>query len=311
MGKKRNTLMITSATAIIALVLIVYYVSTISVAQSTSNQLPSGGPPQWQIMTTGNFDGEKTWSLNEITQMPLTNVTANINGENATYIGVALSEFCNITGMQWDTGSLEVIGTQGAQAELNVFQVWNSTNYPYRYNENVIVLAFAKNGIWLDAASGGPVRLIAPNFPASFQVEEVAELRTNLWQIVVSGKVANSLLLTSQNLSSFQTTKVQAEFAPGGAPRRTSNWTGVMLIDILHYASYQEDAKTVTVIAVDRYKQSFTLQQLAEAKIMLGYKENQSFLPLDQGGPFRLFLPTQEYKWGQYWVKFVSQIIVS
>jgi DMSO/TMAO reductase YedYZ molybdopterin-dependent catalytic subunit len=205
----------------------------------------------------------------------------------------------------------QIIGERGAQAELNVFQAWNSTNYPYQYNKNVIVLAFAKNGVWLDNESGGPVRLVAPHFPSSYQVEKVAELRTNLWPIVVSGKVANPFLLTSQNLSNFQATTVKAEFAPGEGPRRISNWTGVPLMDVLHSASIQEDAKTVNVIAVDGYKQSFTIQQVEEAQIMLGYMENQNFLPLDQGGPYRLFLLTKEYMWGQYWVKFVSQIIVS
>jgi hypothetical protein len=54
--------------------------------------LPAGEPPHWQVKVTGDFAQEKTWSVKELSQMPLTNVT--ILGESDNYTGVTLIEFC-------------------------------------------------------------------------------------------------------------------------------------------------------------------------------------------------------------------------
>ena len=34
-------------------------------------------------------------------------------------------------------------------------------------------------------------------------------------------------------------------------------------------------------------------------------------LPQDSGGPFRLMHPVEEYEWSRFWIKFVTEIIVS
>ena len=47
--------------------------------------------------------------------MPLTRVIAEVNGENATFEGVALVDFCNKTGAMWDTETIKVISTDGAK----------------------------------------------------------------------------------------------------------------------------------------------------------------------------------------------------
>ena len=94
-------------------------------------KVPDGVAPEWQIKVSGNVEQEKTWTLEEITHMPLTRVTAEVNGENATFGGVALVDFCNKTGAKWDTQTIKVISTDGQSAALNIFQAWNSTEYPY------------------------------------------------------------------------------------------------------------------------------------------------------------------------------------
>jgi DMSO/TMAO reductase YedYZ molybdopterin-dependent catalytic subunit len=301
------------ATIIVIVVLLAATFTTYYVLQGPALKeasfLPSGEPPQWQIRITGDVDKEKTFTLKEISQMPLTNVTAVVNGENATYVGVPFYDFCNVTGMQWDVGPIDVINAQGTQATLNIFQAYNSSAYPYYYTRNVIMLAFVKNGQWLTNETGGPLKLIAPYFAAEYQVENVEQLHFNPWTISISGEVTNPLVMTRQNLTSFQSTTVYAEFAP--SEKRWSNWTGVPILSVLQAANMSQRAEKITIIAVDGYEKNYTLDQVSDGHMLIGYAENDSPLPHTQGGPFRLFAPTDQYKWAQYWVKFVSEIKVS
>jgi DMSO/TMAO reductase YedYZ molybdopterin-dependent catalytic subunit len=285
------------------------YYATQGVRTSPATILPPGQPPQWQIRITGDVDQVKTLTQKDISQMPLTNVTAVINGENATYVGVPFYDFCNITGMQWDAGPIEVISADGTKATINIFQAYNSSEYPYYYNNNVITLAFVKNGQWMTNETGGPAKLVAPYFAAQYQVESVAEIHFNPWVMSISGEVATPLVITRQNLTSFQSRTVYAEFAP--SEKRWSNWTGLPILDVLRAANVSSRAEKITVIAIDGYAKNYTLDQVSEGQMLIGYAENDSPLPHSQGGPFRLFAPTDQYKWAQFWVKFVSQIIVS
>jgi DMSO/TMAO reductase YedYZ molybdopterin-dependent catalytic subunit len=308
---KKKTAIISAAIAIViilAATFTAYYYMQPANPKETS-ALPPGEPPQSQIRITGDVEQEKTLTLKEITQMPLTNVTTVINGENATYVGVPFYDFCNITGMQWDVGPIEVISADGSKVTINIFQAYNSSEYPYYYTNNVITLAFVKNGQWMTNETGGPLKLIAPYFAAQYQVENVAEIHFNPWTISISGEVANPLTITRNNLTSFQSTKVYAEFAP--SVKRWSNWTGLPILDVLQVANISDRAEKLTIIAVDGYVKNYTLDQVRDGQMLIGYSENDQPLPHSEGGPFRLFAPTDHYKWAQYWVKFIQEIIVS
>ena len=132
--------------------------------------------------------------------MPLTRVTAEVNGENATFEGVALVDFCNKTGAMWDTQTIKVISTDGQSAALNIFQAWNSTAYPYYKESNRIVLAFVKNGEWMTQETGGPVKLITPSFGSEYQIDNVAEVNVESWTVSISGAVAKPLTISSKKL---------------------------------------------------------------------------------------------------------------
>jgi DMSO/TMAO reductase YedYZ molybdopterin-dependent catalytic subunit len=308
---KKKTAILATIIVIVLLLVATFtaYYTMQGASPNEANSLPPGEPAQWQIRITGDVEQEKTLTLKEISQMPLTNVTAVINGENATYIGVPFYDFCNITGMQWDVGPIDIINAQGARATLNIFQAYNSSAYPYYYTNNVITLAFVKNGQWMTNETGGPLKLVAPYFAAGYQMENVAEIHFNPWTISISGAVTNPLVITRANLTSFQSTTVYAEFAP--SEKRWSNWTGLPILSVLQAANISERAEKITVIAVDGYVKNYTLDQVSDGQMLIGYSENDFPLPHTQGGPFRLFAPTDQYKWAQYWVKFVSEIIVS
>jgi DMSO/TMAO reductase YedYZ molybdopterin-dependent catalytic subunit len=303
------------AIATTATIIVVVALSAILLAfynpQSASFTLPSGEPPQGQIQVTGNVAQEKAWSINELAQMPLTTVKTMIDGENVTCKGVALIDFCNKTGMLWDSGPIEITGADGEKATLSTFQAWNSTFYPYYQDQNRITLVFIENDHWMTEENGGPVRLVSPYFSADYQVEHVTGVRLGIWTISVSGAVSNSLTISSQNLATFQEETVQAEFVPGDGTRRTSNWTGLPVLDVLRAAGMSDRAEKVTVRAIDGYEKNYTLQEIEDGHMMIGYGENGGHFWQDQGGPYRLFCTTDKYKWGQFWVKFISQVIVT
>jgi len=288
-----------------------YYGKIIWNSSKTKNELtlPAGAAPQWQIEVTGDFNQEESWTLTQMSKMPLTEVI--IKSENATYIGVSLIEFCSQTGILWDAGPLNVINANGETATLSVFQAWNSTYYPYSYSYNVIVLAFVRNGQWITNQNGGPVKLVAPYFSSSYQIGQVKEIQSELWTVSIVGDVANPLVLTGNNVTDFQTQTLRGAFNPGDAPNVTADWTGVPILNLLQTAKASSQATQISVVGIDGYTQNFTLQQVRDGEMMLGLQENGQYLTTSQGGAFRIFAPTPDYKWGQYWVKWVSDIYVS
>jgi DMSO/TMAO reductase YedYZ molybdopterin-dependent catalytic subunit len=112
-------------------------------------------------------------------------------------------------------------------------------------------------------------------------------------------------------ISTGQSQTIHAEFRPGGEPNLTSDWTSIPILGPLQSAGASNHAEQISVIRIDGYEQNFTLDQVSDGKMMIGYQENGNPLPLSEGEPFRLFAPTPQYKWGQYWVKFIQKIIVS
>jgi DMSO/TMAO reductase YedYZ molybdopterin-dependent catalytic subunit len=301
---KKTTLIFTIILLTIAIAVTAAYLTQ----TATPNQLPTGTPQNWQIKTTGNTEKPQTWTINDLTKMPLTDVT--VKSENATYRGVALSDFCSQTGTQWDTGAITVTSGGGQNATLNVYHAWNSTAYTYNHQYNSIVLAFIKNGEWLSSQDGGPVKLVAPYFNSSYQIMQVVEVNSQPWIIHVTGNVAHPIALTAKNLTLFSPKTVHGEFRPGSDPNRTSDWTGISILDLIDAAHSTGNFSKVCIVGVDNYTKTFTLAQVKAGDMILGYQENSQPLPVSEGGPFRLFAPTDAYKWGQYWVKYVVEIRV-
>jgi DMSO/TMAO reductase YedYZ molybdopterin-dependent catalytic subunit len=291
------------AVVIIALAASIYYLTGVPV-QSSNFGLPSGNPPLVQLKITGDVASEKTLTINDLAQMPLTNVTSTIKGETANYIGVTLLQLLNHTDASWDAGFINVIAYDGFNKTINTYQVYNSTQYPGKE----IILAFAKNGNWITDAAEGPLKLITPDLASNFNVKSVSEIRLQPWLINVTGAVSNPLLLIGSNLTVYEAITVQAALAPGGEPQRTSEWTGVSLWSILQASGVSEDASKVTVSAIDGYSREYTIQQAKELGILIGYKENGAYLTPANGQPYRLVVSTEDFKWGQYWVRWVSGV---
>ena len=294
------------AVVIIALTASIYYLTGVP-AQASNLGLPSGNPLQVQLKITGDVAAEKTLTINDLTQMPLTNITSTIKGETANYIGVTMLQLLNHTGASWDAGLINVIASDGFNRTINTYQAYNSTQYPGKE----IILAFAKNGNWITDTSEGPLKLITPGLASNFNVKSVSEISLQPWTINVTGAVTNPLVLTGSSLANYEAKTVQAVLAPGGEPQRTSEWTGVNLWSILQACGVSDGASKVTVSAIDGYSREYTIQQAKELGILIGYKENGAYLTPVNGQPFRLVVPTEDFKWGQYWVRWVSGVTVT
>ena len=268
--------------------------------------LPSGDAPDWDVTVTGDGATTTVVSVSDMTKMPLTNVTHTIKGETATYVGVLLTEFCEQSGVNWCAGSVEVIASDGYSRPVNLYQAWNSTQYP----EEKVILAFVKDGQYMTAETGGPVQLIAPSLASQYQIKNLAELNVGLWAVQVTGDVSTPLNITGLDITGFETKTVQLAFAPGGEPQRTSNWTGADLWSVLEAAGVSESATTIKITAIDGYAREYNMTQAQVDGMLIGYMENGEYLTVKDGRPFRLFMEDPELKWGQYWVRWVAQIEV-
>lgn len=301
---------ITAAVAAVAIVIIAI-VATAYYLQANTPQtnalIPAGNPPSVQLKITGDLSTEKNFSIADLEQMPLTSVTTTIKGETAAYYGVTITQLLSTTDASWDAGFIEVSASDGFSRTINTFQAYNSTQYP----GNEYILAFAKDGQWITDTTEGPLKLITPDLASNYNVKSVAEINLQPWTITINGSVTYPMTLTSSDILAFGDETVTAPFAPGGEPQRTSDWTGVPLSSILEASGASSGASKITVTAIDGYSREFTIDQVHSTGMLIGYKENGAYIPANDGAPFRLFVPTEEFKWGQNWVRWVSEIIVS
>ena len=301
---KKITLSVVVIAAIVIAVAATYYITGLPAKQT--NLLPSGQPPQGQITVTGDISAPATLTINDLTGLPLTNVSATIKGETDNYVGVTLLEFLNKARASWVTGFITVIGSDGYSKTFNFYQAYNST----QYSGQEIILAFAENGKWIPTTSDGPFKVIAPTFAPAYDVYSVAQINLQPWTISITG-TTTPMTLTGSNITNYGPTTVQAAFAPGGQPQITANWTGVSLWSVLQAGGVPASASSVTVTGIDGYSQQFTLAQVQSIGMLIGYQENGQYLTPSMGQPYRLVLPSADYKWGRYWVGWIAQVTVS
>jgi len=308
LNKNPKIVLAISIVAIVAIAAVaaIFYLPA-SPSQTNSELIPAGNPPSSELTITGDVSAEVTLAIPDLTVMPLTSVTSTIKGETATYIGVTITQLLNSTDASWDAGKIKVIAADGFSRTITTFQAYNST----QYQGNEYILAFAKNGQWITDDSEGPLKLITPNLESNYNVKTVTEINIQPWAITVNGSVTYPLTLTGNDIVAFGEETVTAPFAPGGEPQRTSDWTGVPLASILQASGVSSGATKITVTAIDGYSREFTLDQVHSTGMLIGIKENGSYLSSNDGAPFRLFVPTEDLKWGQNWVRWVSEVTVS
>jgi DMSO/TMAO reductase YedYZ molybdopterin-dependent catalytic subunit len=302
-NKKIVLSMVVIAVVIIALASTYYLIRS---PAKGSNLLPLGRAPQSQITLIGDIATQKTLTVKDLSQMPLTNVTSTIKGETANYVGVTLVTLLNKAGASWDVGEITIIGSGNYNKTINFYQAYNSTQYA----GSEVIVAISKDGKWITDTTEGPFKLVTPGFASAYNVKSIQEINIQPWAINISGTNSPTMIVGS-NITNFEIKTVTAAFAPGGEPQRTSNWTGVSLWSILQAGGIPASASKVTVTAVDGYSRVYTIEQVQSLSLLIGTQENGKYLTPNEGQPYRLIVPTEDFKWGQYWVRWVTSITVS
>jgi DMSO/TMAO reductase YedYZ molybdopterin-dependent catalytic subunit len=300
---KRRKIAFSAATIVIIVVALAASLYFLTGAPFQTNNLPAGQPPQAQLKITGDVQTETALTMQDLTQMSLTNVASTIDGETANYVGVTMLELLNRTAA-WDAGFITIIASDGSNQTINTYQAYNSTGY----KASEIIVAFSKDGKWITDNAEGPLKLVTPGLASN--VKSVVEINLQPWTINITGTTA-PLELTGNDIICLEIKTVQAAFAPGGEPQRTSNWTGISLYSLLQLGGLPSGASKVTVTAIDGYSRDFTIQQVQDTGMLVGFKENGEYLTPASGQPYRLLVPTEDFKWGQYWVRWVFEVTVS
>lgn len=275
--------------------------------QSETITIPSGTPPQATLKISGQVEIERTLTTTDLLQFPLKRVVHVIDGETANYLGITITDLLNKTGASWGAGFISIITGDTFELTIDAYQAYNST----LYEGSEAILAFAKNGQWINNNKEGSFIFIAPDLDPKSYVMKVSEINLQPWIITVNGKVNHPLVFTANDMADFEVKTVQATYAPGSGPQRTSNWTGITLSSILQVTGISSDAKIVTVVGIDGYSIQYTIEQVDNLDIMLCYQENGVPLSYTTSQPYRLIVPIEDFKWAQFWVKWVSEITVS
>jgi len=285
--------------AILAMTLLfgvsIYYLKENSALSPT---LPTGTPPNAELKITGDVETEKTLTITDLKQMPLTIITQTSSGETSNYVGISVIELLKNVGAEWDVGLVSFRSKDVTKCTIDIYQAYNST----LFNGSEFILAFAKNGQWLNGETQGPFVLVAPGLERNI-VFGISEMNLQPWIIVVNGAVDHQLIITGKDIEDYEIKTVQATYAPPDGPQRVSNWTGVTLSSILQASGVSSEANKVTISAVDGYSKEFSLQEMQSLGLLIGYQENGVALSKVNSQPFRLIMPSEEFKWAQFWVK--------
>ena len=305
MNKTRKIVVFTISVMIIILLgASIYYLTVNSTASPT---LPAGTSPQGELKITGDVETGKTLTVADLKQMPLTTITETNDGETANYVGITITELIKNVGAEWDVGFVSFLSGDVTKCTIDTYQAYNST----LFSGSEYILAFVKNGQWLNGETQGTFALVAPGLERNSIVMQITEVNLQPWIIVVNGAVHQQLIITGKDIEDYQTKTVQATYAPPDGPQRVSNWTGITLSSILQASKVSSDASKVTISAIDGYSKEFSLEEAQSLGLLICYNENG--VPLSQSGsqPYRLVVPSEEFKWAQFWVKWVSEIKVT
>jgi DMSO/TMAO reductase YedYZ molybdopterin-dependent catalytic subunit len=86
-----------------------------------------------------------------------------------------------------------------------------------------------------------------------------------------------------------------------------ARWSGVPMAQLLKMAGVKPGANKVTVVGLDGYRQTLSLDEAMSDGVFLAYRVNSVALPVEHGFPLRLVM---KGKYGNLWVKWVQGIEV-
>ena len=127
------------------------------------------------------------------------------------------------------------------------------------------------------------------------------------YRLKVSGKVANSLELTYDQIRCLAGAKASPRLICPGVFVDNASWTGVPLKTILDLAGVQVGAEELVLVSADRFRTTVSLKDALEQNSFLAYEVNGQVLPILHGFPIRAVFPDME---GNKWIKWLVEIQV-
>ncbi len=170
------------------------------------------------------------------------------------------------------------------------------------------------------AAACSPQPIVVPTRPAEVPPTNGLDKTTGLhmtgtyqqldpvrYRLKVSGLVDHPLNLTLDDLRCMPKVSAAPPLVCGGFFTDVATWAGVPLSEILKQAGVQPGAKTLVMLAADRYQASVPLDKALEQGSFLAYEWHGQPVPILHGFPVRVVIPGYS---GWAWVKWLIEIQV-
>lgn len=127
------------------------------------------------------------------------------------------------------------------------------------------------------------------------------------YRLLVTGLVDHPLSLTYDNLRCMPRVTARLDLECIGFFKDAATWSGVPIKYILDLAGLKSEAKYITMIAADRYKNQMFLEIALKNGNFLAYEQAGQPLPVLHGFPLRAVFPGRP---GNQWVKWLVEIRV-
>jgi hypothetical protein len=141
----------------------------------------------------------------------------------------------------------------------------------------------------------------------TLQIDEIPQLDTTSYRLIVDGHVANPLNLTYNEILALPNISLIATLQCVEGISATAEWKGVKLVNLLDLAQSDSAVFDVIFYAADGYSSSLSIEQARIDNVLLAYEMNDEPLPPEHGFPLRVVAPSH---YGYKWVKWVTQIEV-
>ena len=133
------------------------------------------------------------------------------------------------------------------------------------------------------------------------------ELDAASYRLLVTGLVDRPLSLSLDALRCLPKVSSNPDLVCPGYFEDKALWSGVPLKAVLDLAGLQSGAKTLILLAADKYQSRMDLQLALSEGNFLAYEWRDQPLPILHGFPLRAVFPSLP---GSYWVKWLVEIRV-
>ena len=277
--------------------------------------LPEGTPAYRTITLAGIFE-KSSIPVGEIAGMEDLIIQLNATRKNETnrYVGVDLYEFLVEIGVKWGAGRVIVEAGDGYCYEFDFHSLYYG---PVKLDQDVVLLALAENGEWLEEDT--VVKIVAPAYEGKAWVKDVVKITVEPWSVIMNGSVLTELEVP---VTDFLDPNEYAShsFSTTVPDRGTETHVGVALSDLVVKAGTPIDTSnaTVRVYASDGYFVDFEYGDIIDNPestdpIILASKIDEEFLPFEYGA-LRLVAPDDQYEnddtnwFKNVWIKSVVRV---